>query len=268
MPRRTPPGRVRDIARAACEVFTEKGYRRTLMTDVAARLELNHALLYRYVESKEALLELAVRYAIDPGADLAVELGIDLTAGTPLATPPPGHTVELLSTGFNGRFPALRSALAADRAADPAADPAAGQGTGPEVSPGADAVAELAAIIDEFYGFVQDNQRLLALTESLVVDYPELNAEEARGRKREHLGRLAAFLDSRIAVGGLRPVPDTGIAAVFIVESVAWFAWHRKGDPDGAAIDDDRARQAVRELLLAAFVPNAEFIPEAEGGGR
>jgi hypothetical protein len=40
MPRKTPPGRVQDIARAACEVFIEKGYRRTLMTDVAARLEI------------------------------------------------------------------------------------------------------------------------------------------------------------------------------------------------------------------------------------
>ena len=79
MSRTTPPGRVQDIARAACEVFIAKGYRRALMTDVADRLELSHALLYRYVESKEALLELATRYAMDPGTDL--------TAVVPLATP-------------------------------------------------------------------------------------------------------------------------------------------------------------------------------------
>ena len=40
------------------------------MTDVAEQLGLSHALLYRYVESKEALLELAASYAIDQGADL------------------------------------------------------------------------------------------------------------------------------------------------------------------------------------------------------
>lgn len=197
------------------------------MTDVAARLELNHALLYRYVESKEALLELAVRYAIDPEADLAAE--------APLPTPPPGHTVGLLREGFRGRLPVLRSAL--------------------EAGPGEDPAAELAAVIDEFYDFVQDNQRLLSLTESLVIDYPELNAEQARDRLRDHISRLAAFLDSRISAGGLRPVPDAGIAARFIIESVAWFAWHRKGDPDAAAIDDEKARHTVRELLLAAFIP-------------
>jgi AcrR family transcriptional regulator len=49
MPRRTPPNRLADIAEAARKVFTEKGYRRTLMTDVGKELGLSHALLYRFV---------------------------------------------------------------------------------------------------------------------------------------------------------------------------------------------------------------------------
>jgi AcrR family transcriptional regulator len=230
MPRRTAPGRVRDIARAACEVFIEKGYRRTLMTDVAARLGLNHALLYRYVESKEALLELAARYAMDPESDL--------TAEVPLATPPPGHTVGMLRAWIaaRARFPAIRSAL--------------------ETGPGADPAAELAAVIDEFYGFIEDGRLLLSLMESLVIDYPELNALYVEDAKRRLIGRLAAFLDSRIAAGSLRPVPDTEIAARFIVESVGWFAWRRKDNPETAGIDDEQARRSVTELLLAAFVPD------------
>ena len=71
------------VALAACDVFIAKGYRRALMTDVAERLELSHALLYRYVESKEALVELAFRYAMGEEAGL-VDDG-------PLATPPQGH---------------------------------------------------------------------------------------------------------------------------------------------------------------------------------
>lgn len=227
MPRKTPPGRVQDIARAACEVFTEKGYRRALMTDVAARLEFNHALLYRYVESKEALLELAVRYAIDQAADL--------NAVVPLATPAPGHVLGLVRGWLaDSTSSALSAAL--------------------KRGPSGDARAELAGIIDELYDFVEQNRLLLLLLESLANDYPELDGTSVDERKRAHVGRVAAFLASRAAAGELRPLPDPEVAAYFLTESVAWFAQHRKRHPDAAMIDDRQARNAVRELLLAAFL--------------
>ncbi|MGH3151471.1 MAG: TetR/AcrR family transcriptional regulator [Streptosporangiaceae bacterium] len=231
MPRQTPPGRVRDIARAACDVFTEKGYRRALMTDVAERVQLNHALLYRYVESKEALLELAFRYAMGEEAELA--------AMVPLPTPPPGHALELLRGWLkvHATFPALRAAL--------------------KRGPGQDASQELAGIIDELYDFVEQNRLLLLLIESLVIDYPEFNALRVGESKDSHIGRLAAFLSSRASSGGLRPLTDPEIGARFLAESVAWFASHRKDDPRAAAIDDERARSSVRALLLSAFVPDA-----------
>src|ERR1700753_3950729 len=151
MPRQTPPGRVRAMARAACDVFTAKGYPRTLLTDVAERLELSHALFYRYVEGKEALLELAVRYAMDPEADLE--------AIVPVPTPPDGHIVGLIRDWLAERaaFPELRGAL--DR------------------GPSGRGAAELAAIIDELYGFVEQNRLLLLLIESLVDDFPELSRD-------------------------------------------------------------------------------------------
>jgi AcrR family transcriptional regulator len=221
---------VQDIARAACEVFIAKGYRRALMTDVADRLGLSHALLYRYVESKEALLELAARYAMDPEADL--------TAVVPLATPGQGQILDLLRGWFavNASFPALRAAL--------------------ERGPGGDGAEELARIIDELYEFVEHNRLLLLLIESLAADYPELSAASVNDRKRAHNARLAAFLSSRASSGELRPLPDPEIAAHFLSESVAWFAQHRKRDPNAALIDDQQARSSVRALLLAAFVPD------------
>jgi AcrR family transcriptional regulator len=235
MPRRTPPGRVPDIARAACDVFIAKGYRRALMTDVAERLGLSHAILYRYVESKEALLELAARYAMDQAADLE--------AVVPLATPQQGRTLELIRGWLAVRagFPALRTALERD--------------------PDGDAAAELAAIIDELYDFIERNRLLLLLIESLIDDYPGLSAESVNDRKRAHNDRLATFLGSRAASGGLRPLADPEIAAHFLAESVAWFAQHRQRDPNAAAIDDQRARSSVRDLLLAAFVPDSRPNP-------
>jgi len=231
MPRKTPPGRVQEIARAACEVFTEKGYRRALMADVAARLEINHAILYRYVESKEALLELAVRYAMDQAADL--------TAVVPLASPAPGHVLDLVRSWFavHATFPALGAAV--------------------EQGPGDDAAEELAGIIDELYSFIERSRLLLLLIESLVIDHPELNGLYVTKSKQSYMGRLSAFLGSRASSGRLRPLSDPEIAAHFLGESIAWFAQHRKADPSLALIDDERARLQVRGLLLSAFVPDA-----------
>jgi AcrR family transcriptional regulator len=146
---------------------------------VAERLQLNHALLYRYVESKEALVELAFRHAM--GEEL------DLTGQVPLPTPPPGHVLKLLRSWFGAHatFPALRAALT--------------RGPGAE-----DAAAELAGVIDELYGFVEHN-RLLLLIESVVIDYPELSEVYVSESKRSHITSLAAFLGSRAASGGLRP---------------------------------------------------------------
>jgi AcrR family transcriptional regulator len=221
---------VQDVARAACDVFTEKGYRRALMTDVAERLELSHALLYRYVESKEALLELAARYAMDQEADL--------DALVPLPTPPQGQFLELIRgwLGVRATFPKLRSAL--------------------ERGPGGDAAAELAGIIDELYDFVEQNRQLLLLIESLADDYPELSGGSVNDRKRTFTSLVSAFLASRAASEGLRPLANPEIAAHFLIESIGWFAQHRKRDPNAALIDDQQARSSVRELLLAAFVPD------------
>jgi AcrR family transcriptional regulator len=222
---------VQDIARAACEVFTEKGYRRALMTDVAARLEINHALLYKYVESKEALLELAFRYAMDQAADL--------TAVVPLPTPPAGRVLELVRGWFavHASFPVLGAAL--------------------EQRSGDDAATELAGIIDELYGFVEQNRLLLLLLESMVIDHPELAELHVSKSKRSYSGKLAAYLRDRASSGGLRPLSDPEVAAHFLGESIAWFAQHRKADPSLAVIGDERARVVVRELLLSAFVPDS-----------
>jgi hypothetical protein len=133
-----------------------------------------------------------------------------------------------------------------------------------ERGPGGCAAAELAGIIDELYGFIERSRLLLLLVESLADEYPGLGGESVNDRKRAFSGLVAAFLASRAAAGELRPLADPEIAARFLSESIAWFAQHRKRDPSAAMFDDQQARSAVRELLLAAFVPDAA----ATGTGR
>jgi len=108
-------------------------------------------------------------------------------------------------------------------------------------------------MIDELYDFVEQNRLLLLLIESLIDDYPGLGGGSVNDRKSALNGRLAAFLGSRAASGGLRPIADPQIAAYFLGESVARFAQHRKRDPTAAMIDDHQcvtppsiARQTVR----------------------
>ena len=125
-----------------------------------------------------------------------------------------------------------------------------------EASPLEDPAAEMGGIIDEFYSFVQRARMVLSLMNSLVIDYPEFNELFVNDSKNSQIERLAAYLSSRAASGALRTLPDPEMAAHFIVESVAWFAMHRKEDPSTAWIDDERARSSVRALLLSTFVPD------------
>ena len=208
-------------------MFIQKGYRRALLTDVGTDLGLSHAILYRYVQSKEALFQLALLYALDPEAIEAVAV--------PLATPPKGQTLGLVKAwaADRARFPLL-DAAADDLAADPA--------------------TELAGIIGECYDFVERNRRLLALIERSAADVPELYEFYFGELRAAYFSKLASYVQRRTATGQLRLVPDAIAAARFITESIAWFAWHRKADAYSSMISDAQARQTVRELLLAAFI--------------
>ncbi len=75
------------------------------------------------------------------------------------------------------------------------------------------------------------------------------------GTRKRYTQRLSSYLAARAASGDLIAVNDFVVAARFIIETVAWFANHRFGDHDGAAIDDDVARQTVLDLVTNAFAP-------------
>jgi AcrR family transcriptional regulator len=238
MPRRTPPSRLADIAQAAGKVFTEKGYRRTLMTDIGEELGLSHALLYKHVESKEALFQLALLYAISPDAIVGLP--------SPLPTPAPGEALKPLAdwTAGNTTFPVLRAALTADECSD--------------------IRGEFNGVVDECYSVVEDNRALLALLERSAIDFPELRQLYFGKSRRGQVEMLAEYVERRSRSGHLRPFPDPALATQLIVETVAWFAWHRREHPAPIDVDDGAARQSVLYLLAAAFIP--DDVPESKMG--
>jgi AcrR family transcriptional regulator len=180
------------------------------------------------VRGKEALLYLALAHSVRP----------DLLDGSALPVEPPAaaEIVELARQWLDRDwFPELTAA--ADRPA-----------TGP-------VRAELALIVDELYAFVEGNRDTLALVMQCAQELPEMFQFWFVERRRGHFAALSRYLEQRIATGHLRPVPDVPTAARFVAETVAWFAWHRLGDPDSAMLTDDRCRATVHHLLLAAFLP-------------
>ena len=226
--RRRPPERLDELALCAIEVFSERGYRRTQMADVARRLGVSPGALYGYVESKEALFDLAVRRAFGEALD---------AAALPLRVPEPGVLLRHVRGAMQRQI--RRSSLDASLARPAPRDVA----------------AELTMLLGELYDGLARNAAALRLLEASARDRPDL-AELYFARGRAGLiDRLRRYLERRIREGRLRPVPDVAVAARLALESVAWFAWHRLGDPAPQAMDDALARETVIDVLARGLLP-------------
>src|SRR6202158_6034650 len=149
MARKRPEDRLDQLVAGAARVFTERGYRRTLMADVATAMGIAPGTLYLNVESKEALFDLVVQRAF-----------LDQPPGPPpqlpIPTPPAGATLQHVRERFAraARTPALKAALARSR-------------------PG-DARAELDAVVRGLYAMMARNHRGIKLLERSALDRPDL----------------------------------------------------------------------------------------------
>ncbi|MEY9845476.1 TetR/AcrR family transcriptional regulator [Streptacidiphilus sp. MAP5-3] len=229
---RMPIRPLEEIADAAVRVFLARGFRPAGISDVAAALGLSHGALYTYVKSKQALLHLALLRVLRPNA----VAGLDV----PVSTPTAEEVIELVESwaGDQAALPLLARASA-----------------GPS---GLSAAAELGSVVDELYAFVEQNRIALQLVESCAEHLPELAQWYFVQRRRAMVEHVGTYLAARIEAGLLRPVPDVPVAARFIVETVAWFAMHRHGDPDSQTLTDDDCRRTVHHLLVAAFPTTEE----------
>ncbi len=228
MKRRSGEDRLGEIALAATRVFGRLGYRRAQMAEVASEAGLSTGAIYTYVESKEALFHLV--FAAGFG-----HLGSPLPE-LPLKAPPFEETLHLISQGLrkSAAIPRLRAALDEDAPTD--------------------VRAELGAIIEERYATIELIWPLLAVIERSAVDFPELEALYFQRGRRGYFTQLTRYIEHRARTGHFRTMTDASIAARMIVETITWFAWHRRDDRDADAYDDERARTTIVELLGNAFI--------------
>jgi len=222
MARRRPEDRVPQLAGAALRLFSERGYRRTQIADVARELGLSPGAVYGSVRSKEALFDLAVHCAFDE-----MPAGSDL----PLVEPPLEDLVSRVDARMRERMrtPGIVAALRAE--------------------PPADARAELDGLVRELYDSFARNARAIHLLDRCAADWPELADLYLRRGRQGLRERWQRYLSARIASGHLPPVPDAAIAARLVIETVAWFAMHRHGDPAPQPMDEASARETVVTVL-------------------
>ena len=162
MARKIPEDRFTHLVAVATQVFIERGYRLTQMGDVAAALGVAKGTLYGYVESKEALFELCLRYA-------TTREPIEVPSVVPLPTPRRGALKRLFSQQLRLRasFSELQAALARERA--------------PDIR------AELDAVLREFYT-VSDTYAVAIKLVDRAVGHPEISDEwQTRGRQESRV---------------------------------------------------------------------------------
>jgi len=220
-----PEQRLAKLIDAAIAVFIARGFRRTQMSDIARAAGVSQGTLYNYVESKEALFYLI----IDRGFADSTPPQIDQL---PIRTPPFEATVarlrERMATEMSNS--GLKRALSS--------------------SPPADARAELEAIVREYYSAVARMRRGFDLVERSAIDLPELAQLLYIERRRTFIADLTRYIESRIASGAFRPLPDPPTAARLLLETVVWFARHRHRTPDSSMISDEVALETTVDFLV------------------
>jgi len=219
------------IAEAAIACFSEFGYRRTQVTDIARHMGAAAGTLYLYAESKEALLHLAIMRLCGLGFE-------GLTA--PLPTPPMSETAALLRAAVSerSRWPVLDTMLA--RSSAPSRD-------------------DLAAVGRELYDTVAAERRTIWLIDSCSLDIPELGELHRNLVRGGYIARLIRLLQQHSAW----PTERIAIAARAAIEMIAWTAMHRRrGDrlhTDGIMpTDEAEIRDVATRCFAAALTVTAD----------
>ncbi len=222
------PTRLREVAREAAQAFIEAGgYRRTQMSDIARRLGLSPGALYLYVESKEALFDLAVRVLYE-----GKSFNFDLE--TPLPTPAPGATLTFIRQRIRKEelSPTLVKALTSE-------------------SPGT--IDELDTIVREMFALINERRTLIMLLTRCANDFPDLAATWLIDGREVVIGDLAAYLRRGIEAGSLAHVPDVELAARSILEVVATWAMDHYWEPLRIGAPPASLERTARTFAVSPF---------------
>jgi AcrR family transcriptional regulator len=227
--RRTPDEGIVELVDAAAAVLSRKSIARAQMSDVAAEMGVSPGNLYNYVESKDVLLPLVLRRALDgelpdPGA-------------LPIPATPRRETIAWLDRrlDWTSDFPVMETALA-------------------QRGPG-DLEQEVGDIAVELYDVLVRVRPVVAVMERSGGDVPELAGILMRVRG-ELFNRFARYVELRRE--SLRELPDLEVAARLLIEATNYMARRRVEDPQAPAAPEPVVRESVRALAVHLLLPDKE----------
>jgi len=229
MARKIPDDRFDQLVDIATQVFIDQGYRRTQMADIAEAMGVAKGTLYLYVESKEALFDLACRCADAPRPLPRPDV-------LPVPTPSAGTTLAYVTERLarEAELPALGAAVGRQRVRD------AGE--------------ELAGIVAEIYDVLARNRRGLKLIDRSARDLPEIAAVWFTGARGGFLALLRQYLEVRLRRRLFRAVPDLTAATRLVLELIVFWAVHRHWDAHPEAIEESTAKATVIRFVTGALV--------------
>ncbi len=222
--------RLQEFVATATEIFMNRGFRRTKMSDVTAAMGLSEGAIYRYFESKQALFDTVLRAAAAPDGPIEVE-------SLPVATPSPLATFEFIRECVSERasFETLDQAL---------------HGAEPTLSP----KEELEGIVRELFATISRFRVGVRIVERSALELPVMQSFWFGEIRNKLIERLADYLRNRIDRGWIRPVPDPDASARLILETIVFFARHRHRDPFPTPMDEETAEATVVDNVLHAYV--------------
>jgi len=191
------------------------------MHDIAREAGVAAGTLYLYVQSKEALFDLALRYGM--GIDLGFLAEIDLPFQSDSS-----HIVSMVRE--RGQLSRLMPALAND-----------------STSPVSH--ADVHARLGELYDMLASHRYAVRMVERSAREWSELAFVFFECVREPLIDRLAAYLSRARAESNLTLPGDAAHTARLLVEYMSWSAVHRHFDGADLDLDD----HGVRELTLAFF---------------
>jgi AcrR family transcriptional regulator len=223
--------RLRDLLDAALVVFCRQGFERSQVADVAKAMGVAVGTVYLYVEGKEALFDLVVRYSAVENPQWIDEIEV------PAPTPPAGSTVDFLRSVFGrkGQWPVLEAALETPRAADPR--------------------AELEEVVREQYRLMTRHRMGLLLLMRSALEFPGLEEVFILGLRNKLLAHLERYLALRIEAGQLRRVEDVSAIAAVFTQTIVWANLQRPFDPGLAALSEEAVENAAVDMLVHGLLP-------------
>lgn len=237
MARKSLHQRFQDLIEAATRIFLAQGYRRTQIADIAEASGMAKGTVYLYVESKEALFDLVLRYADCLHAD---PTSIELPSILPVPTPDPSSTLRFVEETLIEADPVPLLTIALEQTQ--------------EITAPIEARSELDNILRQLYAKLNRHRVSMKLIDRCAHDYPELAAVFFAAGRATVMQSLVRYLELRIAQGAFRPVPDVTVTARIVLETLVYWAIHRYWDPSPEPFDDQTVEDTVVDLLIQSLL--------------